>query len=103
VIQVTGKGPVRAHDAGVEHEAGPIGSATNTWSTAMITRSEIVMITLAALCIAASLLLGGMVLFDSAGQSPRSVGRLPVNVHSAQAHGLTVPGTARITTASVVD
>jgi hypothetical protein len=100
VTQITGNIPVSGHDAGVQHEAGPIGSATKTWSTAMITRSEIVMITLAALCIAASLLFGGLVLFDSATQSPRSVGRLPVNVHSAQAHGLTVPGKAR--TAQIV-
>jgi hypothetical protein len=42
-------------------------------------------------------------LIDSAEQGTQSVGRLPVNVHSAQAHGLTVPGLPRITTASVVE
>jgi hypothetical protein len=69
----------------------------------MNTRSEIAMITLAALCIATSLLFGSLMLIDSAEQSPRSVGRLPVNVHSLAAHGLTVPGPARITTALVVE
>jgi hypothetical protein len=48
----------------------------------MTTRCEIAMIALATLCIAASLLFGGLMLVDSAAQSPRSVGRLPVNVHS---------------------
>jgi hypothetical protein len=69
----------------------------------MNTRSDIAMIALAALCIATSLVLGGLMLIDSAEQGTRSVGRLPVNVHSAQAHGLTVPGTARITTAQVIE
>jgi hypothetical protein len=66
----------------------------------MNTRSDVAMIALAALCIATSLVLGGLMLIDSAEQG--TVGRLPVAVHSAQAHGMTVPGPARITTALVV-
>jgi hypothetical protein len=69
----------------------------------MNTRSDIVMITFAALCIATSLLLGGLMLIDSADQGSRSVGRLPVNVHAVQAHGLTVPGMARISTVQVIE
>jgi hypothetical protein len=69
----------------------------------MNTRSDIVMITCAALCIATSLLLGGLMLSGSAEQGSQSAGRLPVSVHSAQAHGLTVPGMARITTALVIE
>jgi hypothetical protein len=69
----------------------------------MNTRSDIAMIALAALCIATSLVLGGLMLIDSAEQASQSVGRLPVNVHSAQAHGMTVPGPARIITALVVE
>jgi hypothetical protein len=69
----------------------------------MNTRSDIAMIALAALCIATSLVLGGLMLIDSAEQGSQSVGRLPVNVHSAQAHGMTVPGPASITTALVVE
>jgi hypothetical protein len=67
----------------------------------MNTRSDIVMIIFATLCIATSLFFGGLMLIDSAEQS-QSVGRLPINVHSAQAHGLTVPGSARITTAELI-
>jgi len=63
----------------------------------MKTQTDITMIALATLCIAANLFLGGLVLIDS----PQSLGQLPVRVHSAQAHGLTVPGTARVTTALV--
>jgi hypothetical protein len=69
----------------------------------MNTRSDIVMITFAALCIATSLLLGGLMVIDSVDQGSQSVGRLPVNVHSALAHGMTVPGMARITTARVFE
>ena len=69
----------------------------------MNTRTDIAMIAFAALCIATSLVLGGLMLIDSAEQGTQSVGRLPVNVHSALAHGLTVPGPARITTALVVE
>jgi hypothetical protein len=69
----------------------------------MNTRTDIAMIAFATLCIATSLVLGGLMLIDSAEQATQSVGRLPVAVHSAQAHGLTVPGPARITTASVVE
>jgi hypothetical protein len=69
----------------------------------MNTRSDIAMIALAALCIATSLVLGGLMLIGSAEQGAPSVGRLPVNVHSAQAHGMTVPGPARITTAQVIE
>jgi hypothetical protein len=69
----------------------------------MNTRSDVAMIALAALCIATSLVLGGLMLIDSAEQGTRSVGRLPVNVHAAQAHGMTVPGPARITAALVVE
>jgi hypothetical protein len=69
----------------------------------MNTRSDIVMITFAALCIATSLVLGGLMLIDSADQGSQLVGRLPVNVHSAQAHGMTVPGMARMTTAQVIE
>jgi hypothetical protein len=76
---------------------------TETRSTAMNTRTDIAVIAFAALCIATSLALGGLMLVDSAQQGSQSVGRLPVNVHSAQAHGLTVPGSARITTAQVIE
>jgi hypothetical protein len=69
----------------------------------MNTRSDIVMITFAALCIATSLLLGGLMVINSADQGAQSVGRLPVNVHSVQAHGMTVPGVARVITALVVE
>jgi hypothetical protein len=69
----------------------------------MNTRSDIVMITFAALCIATSLVLGGLMLIGSADQGSQSVGRLPVNVHSVQAHGMTVPGMARFTTAQVIE
>jgi hypothetical protein len=69
----------------------------------MNTRSDIVMTTFAALCIATSLLLGGLMLIDSADKGSQSVGRLPVNVHSVQAHGMTVPGMASFTTALVVE
>jgi hypothetical protein len=69
----------------------------------MNARSDIAMIAFATLCIVTSLALGGLMLIDSAEQGQQSVGRLPVNVHSAQAHGLTVPGTARITTAQVIE
>ncbi|HEY4406050.1 MAG TPA: hypothetical protein VGN55_15495 [Xanthobacteraceae bacterium] len=69
----------------------------------MNTRSDIVMITFAPLCIATSLLLGGLMVIGSADQGSQSVGRLPVNVHSAQAHGLTVPGMARIDTVQVIE
>jgi hypothetical protein len=69
----------------------------------MNTRSDIVMITFAALCIATSLLLGGLMLIGSADQGSQSVGRSPVNVHAAQARGMTVPGMGRITTPLVVE
>jgi hypothetical protein len=69
----------------------------------MHTRTDIAVIAFAVLCIATSLALGGLMLIDSAEQGAQSVGRLPVNVHSAQAHGLTVPGTARVTTAQVIE
>jgi hypothetical protein len=68
----------------------------------MNTRSDIAMIALATLCIAISLVLSGLMI-DSAEQGSQSVGGLPVNVHSSQAHGMTVPGMARINTALVVE
>jgi hypothetical protein len=69
----------------------------------MNTRSDIVMIAFAALCIATSLVLGGLMVIDAADQGSQSVGRLPVNVHAAQAHGMTVPGMAHITTVQVTE
>jgi hypothetical protein len=55
--------------------------------------------TLATLCIATC----ALILIASADQDPQSVGRLPVSVHSAAAHGMTVPAAARIRTAQVAD
>jgi hypothetical protein len=55
--------------------------------------------TLATLCIATC----ALILTGSVDQYPQSVGRLPVSVHSAAAHGMTVPGALRIKTAQVAD
>jgi hypothetical protein len=59
--------------------------------------------TLATLCLATCLSLGAPSLIGSADQDPQSLGRLPVSVHSAAAHGMTVPGAARIRTAQIAD
>jgi hypothetical protein len=69
-----------------------------------IINTNIAIRTLATLCIATSLSLGALSLIGSADQDPQqSLGRLPVSVHSAAAHGMTVPGAARIRTAQIAD
>jgi len=59
--------------------------------------------TLATLCIATGLSFGALSVIGSANQDQQSIGRLPVSVHSATAHGMTVPGAARIRTAQIAD
>jgi hypothetical protein len=65
--------------------------------------TNVAMRTLATLCIATGLFFSTLTLFGLADQVPQSVGRLPVSVHSAAAHGMTVPGAAHIRTAQVAD
>jgi hypothetical protein len=65
----------------------------------MNTRTKIAMMTLATLCIAT----GGLTMMVAAEQGPQSLGRLPVTVHSATAHGMTVPGAAHIAIAQAVE
>jgi hypothetical protein len=74
-----------------------------TGASIMNTRADITMTALATLCIAASLFFGSLMLIDSVEHGQQSLGQLPVNVHSAQAHGLTVPGTAHVNTALVFE
>jgi hypothetical protein len=70
----------------------------------MTTRTEITMMTVVAtMCLATSVLLGGFMLVNSVGQNSQSVGGLPVAVHSAAAHGMTVPASPRITTAQIAN
>ena len=69
----------------------------------MNTRADIIMTALATLCIVASLFFGSLMLIDSVEHGQRSLGQLPVNVDSVQAHGLTVPGRAHVTTALVFE
>jgi len=64
----------------------------------MNTRTKIALLTLATLCVA-----GGLTMIVAADPGPQSLARLPVNVHSATAHGLTVPGTAHIAIAQVIE
>jgi hypothetical protein len=65
--------------------------------------TNVAMRTLATLCTATGLFFGTLTLFDLADQVPQSVGRLPVSVHSATAHGMTVPAIEHIRTVQVAD
>jgi hypothetical protein len=65
--------------------------------------TNVAMRTLATLCTATGLFFGTLTLFGLAHQDPQSVGRLPVSVHSAAAHGMTVPAVEHIRTAQVAD
>ncbi len=62
----------------------------------MNTRTTIALLTLV-------IAVGGLTMIVAADPGPQSLARLPVNVHSATAHGLTVPGTARIAIAQVTE
>jgi hypothetical protein len=65
--------------------------------------TNVAMRTLATLCTATVLFFGTVTPFGLAHQVPLSVGRLPVSVHSAAAHGMTVPAVEHIRTAQVAD
>jgi hypothetical protein len=77
--------------------------AENCGASIMNTRADIIMTALATLCIVASQLFGSLMLIDSVEHGQRSLGQLPVNVDSVQAHGLTVPGRAHVNTALVFE
>ena len=72
VTQVTNNISVPGHDAGAEQEteAELVRSEPKTGASIMKTQTDITMIALATLCIAANLFLGGLVLIDSAEHGP---------------------------------
>jgi hypothetical protein len=68
----------------------------------MNTRSDFAMITLASLCIVSSLFFGSLMVAESVERGSQSLGQRPLSVHSVEAHGMTVPGPARVATAQVM-
>ena len=62
-------------------------------------RSDFAMIALASLCIVSSLFFGSLMVAESVERGSQSLGQRPVSVHSVEAHGMTVPGPARVATA----